>query len=79
MVIETLLIVSVAAFYLAVMTWCPWTNPFMADFKLITQKIERMYTVCFLNMCKFNTIVGLKYIVYQAGIQSKGWRVSKNP
>ena len=34
----------------------------MADFKPVTQKIERMYTVCFPDMCKFSTIVGLKDI-----------------
>lgn len=62
MVIEAFLIVSVAAFYLTVMTWCAWTDPFMADFQLFTQDIEWMYTFGFLNMCKFNTIVGLKYI-----------------
>ena len=62
MVIETFLIISVTAFYFAVMAWCTWADPFMVDFKLITQNIEWVCTVCFLNMCKFGTIVGLKYL-----------------
>lgn len=33
----------------------------MADFQLVTQNIERMYTFCLLNVCKFSTIIGLEY------------------
>ena len=62
MIIEAFLVVSVVTFNLTVMAWCAWTDPFMADFQLFTQNIEWMYTFGFLNMCKFSTIVSLKYI-----------------
>ena len=69
MVIEAFLVVSVAAFNLAVMAWCAWTDPFVADFQLFTQNIEWMYTFGFLNMCKFSTIVSLKYIRLVSKVQ----------
>ena len=47
MVIEPLLVVSVAAFYLAVMPGCLWPDRLMDNVKSTTKNIQRMDTICF--------------------------------
>ena len=58
-VIETLLIVSMAAFNLSVVPWGSWTNRFLFNSDAFTKAIKWMYTVVILGICKFKTIIGL--------------------
>ena len=62
MVVESFLIITVAAFYFAVVSRCTRTDSFMFDTDFRANHIQWMSSVCFFNMSKFSTVVGLKYI-----------------
>ena len=41
-IVESLLIQSMAAFHFAIVSWCAWTNQFVGNAKFITEFIHRM-------------------------------------
>ena len=59
MVIKAFLIIVVAAFYLAVMSWGTGTYLLMEDSKLPAQDIQRVLAVGLCQMGKFRTVIGL--------------------
>lgn len=62
MVIKMFLIITMATLYLAIMPRCPWADMFVFDSKFITQDIQWMCTVCFLQMDKLCTVVSLQLL-----------------
>lgn len=59
MIIKAFLIISMTAFYLAVVARCTRTDQFMTDLQLITQNIKRMHTIGLFYMSEFSTVVSL--------------------
>ena len=67
MVIEPLLVVSVAAFNLAVMPWCLWPDCLVDNVKSTAKNIQRMDSICFLRVGKLSAVVRLDHF----------WRITK--
>ena len=59
MIIKAFLIISMTAFYLAVVARCTRTDQFMTDLQLVTQNIKRMPTIGLFYMSEFSTVVSL--------------------
>ena len=57
--IKTLIVISLTAFDLSVMSWSPWPNQLVLDSLLLTVKIERMDPIGLTEMREFNAVVGL--------------------
>ena len=62
MIVKTILIVSVAAFYFPVMPRRPWTQYMMFYSKFCTENIERMDALCFHRVCKLTAAVCLYFL-----------------
>ena len=58
-VIESLLIVSVAAFNLSVVPWRSWANKFVVNSYTFTKAIKGMCTATISGISKFKTIISL--------------------
>ena len=59
MIIESLLVVSVAAFHLPVVPWRPGSDRFMLDMKTSAQHIHRMDSACLLRVGEFAAVICL--------------------
>ena len=61
-IIEPLLVVSVAAFHFTVMPRRSRANCFVDDMKLTAKSIQRMNAICLLGVCKLSTVVRLNHL-----------------
>ena len=59
MVVESLLIVSVASLDLAIVPRCSRTNELVLDLAAITEYVKRMYALGSDKVSKFRTVIGL--------------------
>lgn len=59
MVVKSLLVISVAALYLAIVPGCPGTNRLMLDVKAATEHIQGMDPVRLLRVSEFSAIIRL--------------------
>lgn len=59
MIIETLLVVTVGAFYFSVVSRCPGTDQLMSDAELRTKYVKRMLPICLSEMSELSTVVSL--------------------
>ena len=58
-VVETLLIVSVASLDFSIMPRCSGANELVLDLVVITEHIEGMSSLCIREVCKFSAVVRL--------------------
>ena len=59
MVVETLLIVSVASLNLTVVPGCSWANELVMDMVFLAKLVKRMNLVSLFGMCKFAAVIRL--------------------
>lgn len=62
MVVETLLVVAVAALHFPVMAWGSGTDPLVGNAQFFAGDIKGMLPVCFFDIGELAAIVGLKYL-----------------
>lgn len=62
MVVETLLVVAVAALHFPVMAWGSGTDPLVGDAQFFAGDIKGMLPVCFYDIGEFAAVVSLKYL-----------------
>ena len=60
--IKALLVIAVAAIYLAVMPRGSGPDQLVRHMQLVAQDIQRVYPFCLLGMCEFSAIVRLDHI-----------------